>query len=285
MPDSTRVSAQPVTVIRPELEALPSRMANLPVDVRGYPVPWFVAWEDGKPEFRAMDPKKFVKAIRQKLCWVCGERLGVNVCFIAGPMCGINRTSSEPPSHLDCARWSARNCPFLSNPRAVRREDEVIDNAHLREQSAGLALTRNPGVAMLWTTRNFEIFDAGRANGRSGFLIQMGEPEQVEWWACGKPATREQVQASIDSGLPNLEAIARTEKGGMEALAKYVERFQKWLPTAHKWKTQRGGGPPDVADSYEHITYCENCGGEYPGDPAEFPDKQYPCGVSRGGAQ
>ncbi len=216
--------------LRPELEPLPARMATLSIDERGYVVPWFVAWQDGKPEFRAMDPAKLIRAIREKLCWVCGERLGVNVCFVAGPMCGINRTSSEPPSHLECARWSARNCPFLINPRQVRREDEVSNNAQLREQSAGIALTRNPGVAMLWITRQFEIFDAGRGNGKSGFLIQMGEPEAVEWWAQGKPATREQVQASIDSGLPNLEALARTQIGGMDELGKYIRRFEKWIP-------------------------------------------------------
>ncbi len=213
-----------------DLETMPDRMRFLPLDERGYPVPWFVAWEEGKPEFRAMDPVKFVRAIREKLCWVCGQRLGVNVCFVAGPMCGINRTSSEPPSHLECARWSARNCPFLSNPRQVRREDELVNNVRLREQAAGMALTRNPGVAMLWITRNFEVFDAGRANGKSGFLIQMGEPESVEWWACGRKATRDEVMASIDSGLPNLQAIAATERGGIEALAKHVERFQKFLP-------------------------------------------------------
>lgn len=207
-------------------EPLPDRMKGLPVDERGYVVPWFVAWHDGKPEFRAMDPSKFVAAVQKKLCWVCGERLGVNMCFVAGPMCGINRTSSEPPSHLDCARWSARNCPFLSNPRMVRREDEEINNAKLRENAAGFAITRNPGVAMLWITRQFEIFDAGKG----APLIQMGEPDAVEWYACGRPATRDEVMRSIESGLPNLEAIARTEKGGLEALNGYRQRFEKWIP-------------------------------------------------------
>jgi hypothetical protein len=209
-------------------------MSDLRIDDRGYPVPWFVAWVDGKPEFRAMDPQKFIDAIRKKLCWVCGERLGVNMCFIAGPMCGINRTSSEPPSHLDCARWSARNCPFLSNPRMVRREDEVINNQQLRENAAGIAISRNPGVAMLWITRQYEVFNTSEVKGNSnrGYLIQMGEPDSVEWYACGKPATRAQVQASIESGLPNLEAIARQEPGGIEALGKYIARFEKWIPAA-----------------------------------------------------
>ena len=173
-----------------------------------------------------MDPKKFIAAIRSKLCWVCGERLGINVCFVAGPMCGINRTSAEPPSHLECGRWSAKNCPFLSNPRMVRREDERVNNNQLRENSAGLALSRNPGVAMLWITRQFEVFDDGAGKP----LLQMGEPEAVEWYACGRVATRAEVAASIDSGLPNLEAVARTQSGAMAHLEKAVVRFQKWLP-------------------------------------------------------
>jgi hypothetical protein len=204
---------------------LPERMTDLPTDDRGYPVPWFVAWHDGRPEFRAMDPAKFRAAIKQKLCWVCGKRLGVNLCFVAGPMCGINRTSSEPPSHVECARWSARNCPFLSNPRMVRREDEEINNAVLRDNSAGFAITRNPGVAMLWITRQYETFKVD-----NGWLIQMGEPESVEWYACGRPATREEVDASIESGLPNLQAIAKMEPGSLQALSEATERFVKWLP-------------------------------------------------------
>lgn len=46
----------------------------------------------------------------------------------------------------------------------------------------------------------------------------------------------------------------------------------------HKWITQRQGGSPDMAESYEMVTYCENCGGEYPGDPNEFPEAQFECG-------
>jgi hypothetical protein len=213
-------------IAKVNLETLPRNMRELPIDVRGYPVPWFVPWIDGKPEFRAMDIRKFVAAIRQKLCWVCGGRLGVNVCFVVGPMCGINRTSSEPPSHLECARWSAQNCPFLSNPRMVRREDEAINCAALRENSAGIAISRNPGVAMLWITRQFEVFTD--ENDRP--LIQMGEPESVEWWAEGRTATRAEVLASIESGLPNVETLAKQEDGGMEWLTRAIERFQKWLP-------------------------------------------------------
>ena len=222
------MATETVPRLRPELDPLPRQMEHLPVDPdRGYVVPWFVDWINGKPEFRAMDGRKYVRAIREKLCWVCGEKLKGVYCFTAGPMCGINRTSAEPPSHIDCARWSARNCPFLSNPNMVRREDGLIDNAKCREHAPGLMITRNPGVTMLWFTREYEVFNDGKGNP----LLQMGRPSGVEWFCHGRPATREEVEESIANGIGALEAMARTEPGGMEELRKAQQRFQKYLPS------------------------------------------------------
>lgn len=212
--------------MKPGLEKLPPKMINLPVDGRGYPVPWFVAWVDGKPEFRAMDPKKLADAIGHRLCWVCGGKLGTYLVFTVGPMCGINRTSGEPPSHKDCASWSARNCPFLSNPDMVRREDDVVNNAKLAAHSEGSAISRNPGVTLLWTTRNYQFFELQTGK----VIITMDEPTAVEWWYRGRTATRREVVDSIESGLPALENAARVEPGGLELLERMKDRFWKLLP-------------------------------------------------------
>ncbi len=222
------------TAMRKDLAPLPHRMKSLPIDDRGYPVPWFVDWMevDGRriPEFRSMDLQKWKRAVKERLCWVCGGPLGVHLSFVAGPMCGISRTSSEPPSHLDCARYSAQNCPFLNTPKMVRREDELINNEQLRENAAGFAICRNPGVAMIWNCRSYEVFKVPSTAGGSGYLITMGIPESVEWYAEGRNATREEVEESITAGLPSLVAIAQTETGGIEALQEYVRRFEKYLP-------------------------------------------------------
>jgi hypothetical protein len=201
-------------------------MQSLPIDERGYVVPWFVDWIDGKPEFRAMDVQKWRRAIREKLCWVCGERMGRYMTFVAGPMCGINRTSSEPPSHLECAQWSSRNCPFLNNSHAIRRNDENF-NAESK-CIGGFGLQRNPGVTMLWTTETYSVFD----DGKGGKLLNMGEPTSVEWYAEGKLATREQVLASIESGYPALAAVAQQQDGAMKYLQECRERFEKYIPKA-----------------------------------------------------
>ena len=213
-----------MNTLRADLASLPSRMQKLPIDERGYAVPWFVDWIDGKPEFRAMDPEKWVRAVRDKLCWVCGERLGRYMAFVAGPMCGINRTSSEPPSHLECALWSARNCPFLSNPQAIRRVDERV-GADMKN-APGIALTRNPGVTMIWTTTNYSVFDDGRGKK----LLHMGEPERVQWFCEARPATLAEVQESIDTGLPALVQVATSQKGALEFLQQAIERFKRYLP-------------------------------------------------------
>jgi len=206
---------------------LPKRMEVLPLDTRGYPIPFFVGRnETGEIDFRVMDLEKRTRAIKQKLCFVCGDHLGINVTFIGGPMIGVNRTSAEPPNHYECARWSAMNCPFLANPKMVRREDELINNASMVDQAPGMATTRNPGVTMLWITRHFECFD----DGRGSYLIQMGNPERVEWYAEGKPANHHQVMTSVRSGLPSLYAVAERQEGSMKLLSEMLEQFLAYVP-------------------------------------------------------
>jgi len=194
--------------LRPELESLPEQMRDLPTD-RGYPVPWFVEWIKGPegtqiPEFRAMSGEKWVKAVKQRLCWVCGQRLGANLAFVIGPMCGITRTTSEPPCHLVCALWSARNCPFLSRPSMVRRD--VTNDYPTILPPAGYSIDRNPGVSMVWVTKNYEVFK----DGMGGFLIKIGEPTGISCWAEGKIATKEQIEESVAGGLPFLLEKATT---------------------------------------------------------------------------
>lgn len=216
------MSKCPVTKLRDWLTPLTDKIAKLPV-ARGFPVPWFVAWIRGEPEFRAMDGHKLVKALRKRLCWVCGEPLGHYGTFVIGPMCAVNRTSSEPPSHRECADWSARNCPFLTLRQLERREDEFTQKGLV----AGFAIKRNPGVTLLWTTPTWKPFD----DGRGGILIELGDPTETEWFHKGRTATRAEVEESVRTGLPFLEDAARKE--GTAALLELSiahEKAKKYWP-------------------------------------------------------
>jgi hypothetical protein len=201
-----------------EPEQIPERIRALPVDVRGYPVPWFVHWDNWAPDFRVIGPGKIRDAVLFRRCWTCGESLGKFKTFVIGPMCAINRTSAEPPSHLDCARYAATHCPFLTRPHMKRNEHKLPEV----QEMAGIGLKRNPGVVLLLVTKSFTLFNAP-----GGVLFKIGDPEKLEWYTEGRPATREEILHSIDTGLPILEEAAASD--GPEALKELEVQHQQAL--------------------------------------------------------
>jgi hypothetical protein len=108
----------------------------------------------------------------------------------------------------------------------VRREDAELNNATLRAGSPGLAIARNPGVTMVWITREFEMFPDG--TGRS--LIHIGRPHGVEWYARGRHASRSEVIEAIESGIGILRDVAKQEPGGLEFLEKQRRALERYLP-------------------------------------------------------
>jgi len=213
-------------LLRGELSPLPERIKALLV-FRGYPVPWFVAYPngpEGEPEFRGYDTKKWIAAVQQKLCWVCGQQLGGNLGFVLGPMCGITRTTSEPPCHRECAEWSLMNCPFLTRPHMDRREDNKPEGMR---DPPGIPIMRNPGVGLLWMTKTYTLF---RGHDRR-YLIRVGEPLELAFYAEGRRATRAEVVESVTGGLPQLAAVAVHDgPEAVEDLQIQVKNFEFYLP-------------------------------------------------------
>lgn len=231
---STAESERPRLNPQAALIPLPEKMKGLPVGPNGFVVPWFVPWVEGQPEFRAMDHEKLIRAVRENLCWVCGQHRGRWMTFVIGPMCLVNRISSEPPSHLECARYSARVCPFLSRPKMVRRDasDLFEEGSCPADHAAGKMIERNPGVTLLYTTRSFEPFRPSLGN--AGYLFALGDPTGVEWYREGRLATRAEVEESVRTGLPALEDMARQDphSGALVALRQKVEAAVKHYPAA-----------------------------------------------------
>lgn len=207
---------------------LPARMANLPVSKLGFPIPYFAEEVNGERDFRVVSAQKMAHAVRNNICWVCGERMGKFKAFVIGPMCGINRTISDPPSHRECAIFSAKNCPFLSRPLAQRRINGLPEE---RAEAAGFGLKRNPGAVGVWITTSFRPFRPHAGN--SGILFRLGDPTEVLWFANGREATRAEVQHSVNTGLPHLRELAEMDGSeGIAALEESIQRFQPFLPVA-----------------------------------------------------
>lgn len=208
----------------------PKRIAKLPKDHRGFPVPWFAAkMPDGTYDFRVADQFKKGRAVRHNLCWVCGEPLGQYKAFTIGPMCVVNRNTAEPPAHLECAHFSVHNCPFLSRPR-MRRNDKGLDEIGAVDPP-GYMITRNPGVTCIWVCKKYSTY---RVHVGGDFMIRLGDPIAVEWWKEGRAATVDEVKSSIDSGLPSLRQMAVAEGSkAIEQFEKQLVDAQKYLPTGH----------------------------------------------------
>lgn len=208
---------------------MPARIARLPRDQHGYPIPWFVATlDDGTRDLRIADQELHIRALKTKLCWTCGGFLGANVAFVVGPMCALNRISADPPSHLSCALYAVRVCPFLATPQMRRRDSHIPEGV---VQPAGVALLRNPGVALVWVTRKFVAFRAQL--GQPGLLCDMGEPTALHWFAEGREATRPEILASIETGLPMLQEACQHDADpalSLEALDADYQRALTLVP-------------------------------------------------------
>jgi hypothetical protein len=221
--------------MRNVLYLMPQRMRALPITSEGWPQLWFAGiTREGVPDLRTADPCKRVLAVKRKLCWLCGQPLGARMVFVLGPMCAVTRTTSEPPCHRDCAEFAAVACPFLSRPKMRRN---VVDLPEGYEPPPGTGIHRNPGACALWVCRDYLTFDIKPRSGHeSDWLICVGDPEEVAWYAEGRQATRQEILTSIDSGLPLLEAEARRGTdplAELTALAAAKRRVtERWLPSS-----------------------------------------------------
>jgi hypothetical protein len=212
----------------------PRRIASLPKDERGYPVPWFVAWlkdgrdaapssEGAQPDFRIVAPGRFAEAYLHEKCWICGQPLGRHKVYTIGPMCVINRVTSEPASHRECAEFAAQACPFLTHPRRTRDDRDLPPSGY-----AGIAIKRNPGVVCLYETSSVSHFRAG-----PGYLLRLGAPTRVDWYAEGRKASRPEVIASIESGYPILlQQAARDGPEAVVLLSAMRDEAMQHLPAA-----------------------------------------------------
>jgi hypothetical protein len=203
----------------------PPRVARLPRDQHGRPVPWFVATIDGVPDFRIVAQGKVAEALRFHRCFICGEDLGRWLTFAVGPMCTINRTAPEPPAHKDCAVYAVQACPFLTRPGMRRRAAGLPEGLAVDTHAPGATMAHNPGVTALWTTREQEAF----SDDKGGVLLRMGDPNEVLWFAEGRPATRAEALESLEEERETLRSVAAA--GEQPALEAAYAQALTYLPT------------------------------------------------------
>lgn len=126
---------------------IPEYLKHLKVNSKGYPIPFFVAYVDGKPDFRLLDARKQGYCIDQKLCAICGKKLFKNsYYFISGPEGYKNKIATDPAMHRNCAEYSLNMCPHLHIEKTTRRESGL---EKLHEQQGEIMLDKPPMLLLI----------------------------------------------------------------------------------------------------------------------------------------
>lgn len=145
---------------------IPSFLKHLKINDKGYPIPFFVAYVDGKPDFRLLDPKKQHYCIHQKLCAICGKKLFKDsYYFISGPIGYTNGVSTDPAMHRECAEYSINVCPHLHFEKSERRDKGI---EHLKNEQDCM-LEQKPPMILLVKAHKFKDF---RNPANEGTLIR-----------------------------------------------------------------------------------------------------------------
>lgn len=184
--------------LRDDIPPPPTHMASRPLH-RGYPVPYFVGWVDGLPEFRVADRHKHEMCRMHEFCWCCGKPLGTHRVLVTGPMALLTKITAEPPSHRACAEYALQACPHLVHPHAKRREAGMPEK---RSSPAGTLVTTNPGVALAWEG-DYEFVKR-----QDGWLIELKEPVVLDWWTRGRRATREEALAGLEASVSRVKQLS-----------------------------------------------------------------------------
>lgn len=163
---------------------IPPFLSHLPVDKRGYPIPFFVGTVDGEPEFRYLNATKHDLIINKKLCPICGKKLPKDFFyFISGPQGMKNRTSSDGPMHRECAEFSLIACPHLYLQKSQRRENDPLgknmarnNKVIIKEKPTELFLVKSDKYVVLdfqgISYLRFRLVDNERYEYKAGILVK-----------------------------------------------------------------------------------------------------------------
>lgn len=95
---------------------MPQIVANLPKDVRGYPIPANVAMVNGKPVFKANNGIREQEMAKNMQCSVTAVTMDrSSVRLITSPLNALSRpaVAADAPVHKDALDYSMKVCPYM----------------------------------------------------------------------------------------------------------------------------------------------------------------------------
>ena len=188
---------------------IPERMAHLPKDERGLPIPYTV-WvdTDGKAHFSINDSTKQLECGVHDLCGLCGFRNDEMRWFIGGPISAFHRHGSyiDGPMHDECLHFALKVCPYL----ALRNYNGRIDDRNVDPNKMGqtthfvdpTVIPERPEVFVaVCTERSGQESHYIREEGSVGVRYRVKAGAKVEFWKHGEMLDNEEGEKIAKRGL------------------------------------------------------------------------------------
>lgn len=136
---------------------LPAEIRHMPIDPRrGLPIPFINERDErGNANFAVLDPRRAIVCYRERLCAMCGLKMGAEVALYGSEHClEPDGFFIEAPVHEKCMRIAlAGVCPFISRETYPRRriDDPQVavlgDREKLRE--VGRSIPKTPALVVI----------------------------------------------------------------------------------------------------------------------------------------
>ena len=177
-----------------EVGDMPPRIAKLPRDERGYPIPWNVLIDDnGVPAFTVNDTTKHMDAIVFGLCPLCGERLGKYRWFVGGPQSAFdpNGWYFDLPGHKECEEFALRVCPWLSARNYEHRVD-LLPRMQAKTSTILVDVTQDPNRPILFVAVCSDKMEVMLGSANLPYVRPKKPILGVQYWQHGKQLSDEE---------------------------------------------------------------------------------------------
>lgn len=186
---------------------IPARMAHLPRDRRGYPIPVNVLLDDeGLPHFTINDEKTRQMLILEDRCPICGGKLFRGRWSVGGPMSAFHPAGRymDTPMHYECCCYAMQVCPYLAMPSYSKRLDgRTIANRPL----AGEAVFTDPTMIDQRPEIFVAVMHVGQQFTRAPWGVRYIIPNRpyhnIEYWKNGTRLDPSEGKAIADRVVTN----------------------------------------------------------------------------------
>ncbi len=155
---------------------IPDLMKDLPM-WKGLPIPYFTLIVDGVPDFTAVEFMRVNQCMMNETCGICGKPItDGKFCFIGGELSVKNRVYIDPASHVACAYYAAKACPYLAGTKRQYAKEGRAEKAEDIHILMSMKDQPRPKRMAIYIAKSYEMFFE---NG--GYLCKAGLAWKIDW--------------------------------------------------------------------------------------------------------